>query len=188
MMTVAEDSPPTTESDLLEMARKGDREAFGELISRHQRRIWMICRQYLDPEEAENAAQESFIKAYTRLGSFNQRSSFSTWLSRIAINQCLDSIRKRKRRPIQEDEVFDRNLEDTSPDPEEFSRRREAVEKILDALNRLPDGQQKIFRLRFFAEMELAEIARALGLHVGTVKTQLFRATHRLRREMEAIG
>ena len=76
------------ESDnaLVMRARNGDREAFGEVVVRHQKRIWRVCRQYLGASDADAAAQERLVKAYTNLSSFDGRSAFTTWLTRIAIN------------------------------------------------------------------------------------------------------
>jgi RNA polymerase sigma-70 factor (ECF subfamily) len=173
------------------MARNGDREAFGELVTRHQRRIWMVCRQYVGADEADAAAQDSLVKAYTSLAGFDGRSAFTTWLTRIAINTCLDLLRQRKReglrvvQPDAEDGAEAVTLvADDDADPEARSIQRQAVARLEVLEYGLPDRQREIFRLRFYAEMELDEIAAALEVHIGTVKTQLHRAVHRLRREM----
>ena len=176
---------------LVLMARNGDRDAFGELVTRHQRRIWMVCRQYVGVDEADAVAQDSLIKAYTSLESFDGRAAFTTWLTRIAINTCLDLIRKRKREgfrvvaPGDEDELeMAARVADDEIDPEGRSIQRQAVDRLEESEAGLPERQREIFRLRFYAEMELEEIATALSVHVGTVKTQLHRAVHRLRREL----
>lgn len=173
-------------------ARNGDRDAFGELVRLNQRRVWLVCRQYLGADEADTAAQETFLKAWKSLARFNGRSAFSTWLIRIAINTCLDEIRRRKRarmRVVEEDpdqEPVIQQLPDDAADPERRVIQRQAVERLKVAEMGLPDRQREVFRLRFYAELELDEIARALGVHVGTVKTQLHRAVHKVRRELEA--
>jgi len=184
-MTAAPSTFPADEAGLLMRARAGEGDAFGELIQRYQRRIWLVCRQYLGPDDADAAAQDAFIKAYTKLKTFDSKARFSTWLTRIAINHCLDLLRKKSRIPLSGEEPEGDTLRDSSPNPEELSRRRQSVGRILKALDRLPEGQQRIFRLRFLAEMDLQEIAATLNIHSGTVKTQLHRAIHRLRREME---
>ncbi|MBD3872322.1 MAG: hypothetical protein IFK91_05310 [Acidobacteria bacterium] len=79
---------------LVMRAANGDRDAFGELANRHQRRVWMVCRQYVGVDEADAAAQDSLVKAFTRIGDFDRRAAFSTWLTRIAINTCLDELRR----------------------------------------------------------------------------------------------
>jgi RNA polymerase sigma-70 factor (ECF subfamily) len=173
---------------LVMRARNGDRDAFSELVVRHQQRVWRVCRQYVGPDEADAAAQDSLVKAYTNLASFDGRSAFTTWLTRIAINTCLDELRRRRREgyrvePADHDEGDDplATLHDDEVGPEERTMQRQAVEKLAALEQELPDRQREIFRLRFYAELELEEIAGSLGVHVGTVKTQLHRAVHRLR-------
>ena len=85
-------------------AQNGDHDAFGELVNRHQRRVWMVCRQYVGVGEADAAAQDSLVKAFTRIGDFDRRAAFSTWLTRIAINTCLDELRRRKREAVVDEE------------------------------------------------------------------------------------
>lgn len=178
------------DSALVLMARNGDREAFSELVRRHQRRVWMVCRQYVGADEADAAAQDSLIKAYTSLGSFDNRAAFTTWLTRIAINTCLDLLRRNKReglRVVTPDDDGDdavAQVADDEADPERRSIQRQAVDRLRECEAGLPERQREIFRLRFYAEMDLDEIAAGLSVHVGTVKTQLHRAVHRLRREL----
>lgn len=175
---------------LWQAACEGDQDAFGELVRRHQRRIWMVCRQYVGADEADSATQDTFLKAYTRLASFDGRARFGTWLVRIAINTCLDRLRRLRRQGVRvEDDPEDGVgiLERTPGDdagPERRAIQRQAVRKLACLEEALPQRQREIFRLRFYAEMDLDEIATSLGVHVGTVKTQLHRAVHRLRREL----
>ena len=179
------------DSALVLMARNGDRDAFGELVRRHQRRVWSVCRQYVGADEADAVAQDSLVKAYTSLGSFDGRAAFNTWLTRIAINTCLDLIRRRKREGLrvvtpEDDGEFEAvaQVADDEIDPEGRSIQRQAVDRLRECEANLPERQREIFRLRFYAEMDLDEIAAGLSVHVGTVKTQLHRAVHRLRREL----
>jgi RNA polymerase sigma-70 factor (ECF subfamily) len=174
-------------------ARNGDHDAFGELVNRHQRRVWMVCRQYVGVDEADAAAQDSLVKAFTRIGDFDRRAAFSTWLTRIAINTCLDSLRKRRREGVLADDAEDddgagvlAHVPDDRAGPDTRYQQRQTVENLRDRERGLPPKQREIFRLRFYAEMELEEIARILDIHVGTVKTQLHRAVHRLRGELGA--
>jgi RNA polymerase sigma-70 factor (ECF subfamily) len=174
---------------LVLLARNGDRDAFGELVRRHQRRVWLVCRQYLGPDEAEAAAQDSLVKAFTSLGTFDGRAAFTTWLTRIAINTCLDLLRRRKREGgrLADDDAAEAavgRVADLAADPETRALERQAVARLAAAETGLPERQRENFRLRFYAEMELDDIAAALEVHVGTVKTQLHRAVHRLRREL----
>jgi len=185
------------ESRLLVRSRNGDHEAFGELVQRNQRRLWLVCRQYLGADEADAATQDSFVKAYTNLHSFDGCSAFSTWLTRIAINTCLDELRRRKREGLRVDpgqgldtepdadglDPLDR-VADEGPGPEDRAMQRQAVARLRHCEAGLPERQREIFRLRFYSELELDQIATALGVHIGTVKTQLHRAVHRLRTEL----
>ncbi len=171
-------------------ARNGDREAFSELVVRHQQRVWRVCRQYIGVDEADATAQDTLVKAYTNLASFDGRSAFTTWLTRIAINTSLDELRRRRREgpkiDVDDDEGRDVLVEvaDDAVGPEDRTMQRQAVKRLVRLEEGLPDRQREIFRLRFYAELELDEIAAALGVHVGTVKTQLHRAVHRLRAEL----
>ena len=178
---------------LVMRAQDGDHDAFGELVNRHQRRVWMVCRQYVGATEADAAAQDSLIKAFTGIGDFDRRAAFSTWLTRIAINTCLDELRRRRREAVvDEDPDGDHEpsplerVEDGDVGPEVRVMQRQAVASLEAREERLPPRQREIFRLRFYAEMELEEIASALDVHVGTVKTQLHRAVRRLREELGA--
>ena len=185
--------PPLDDEALVLQAQNGDRDSFGELVNRHQRRVWMVCRQYVGVDEADAAAQESLVKAFTRIGEFDRRAAFSTWLTRIAINTCLDEIRRRRRTAVVSDVPEDddgigilEQMPDDQAGPEDRSMQRQAVSLLASSERNLPPRQREIFRLRFYAEMELDEIAQALEIHVGTVKTQLHRAVHRLREELGA--
>jgi RNA polymerase sigma-70 factor (ECF subfamily) len=192
-MTPTRNDLSQDDSALVLMARNGDREAFGELVRRHQRQVWMVCRQYVGADEADPAAQDSLVKAYTNLARFDGRAAFTTWLTRIAINTCLDLLRRRKREGLRVAEPDDAasdaigQVADDEADPESRSIQRQAVARLAECEAALPERQREIFRLRFYAEMELDEIATALEVHVGTVKTQLHRAVHRLRRELGDI-
>ncbi len=189
--------PPTRSAhagadlSFVDLARRGDRAAFGELVRLHQRRVYSVCRQYLGPDEADAATQDVFVKVYSRLRSFDGRSAFSTWITRIAINTCLDRLRRLKREGArvvaEEDEDTADPLEhlpDGAADPEALLMQRQALERLCQCEGRLPAQQREVFRLRFYAELALDEIADAIGVSVGTVKTQLHRAVHRVRQEL----
>lgn len=189
--------PPTRSAhagadlSLVDLARRGDRAAFGELVRLHQRRVYSVCRQYLGPDEADAATQDAFVKAYSRLRSFDGRSAFSTWITRIAINTCLDRLRRLKREGARAAEEENENttdplehLPDGAADPEALLMQRQALERLGQCEGRLPAQQREVFRLRFYAELALDEIADALEVSVGTVKTQLHRAVHRVRQEL----
>ena len=176
-------------------ARNGDHDAFGELVNRHQRRVWMVCRQYVGVDAADAAAQDSLVKAFTAIRGFDGRARFSTWLTRIAINTCLDLLRRRRREGLVLEESANDDarrdvlelVADDRAGPEDRTMQGQALASLAKKEDGLPPRQREIFRLRFYAEMELEEIAQALGVHVGTVKTQLHRAVQRLRQELGAF-
>jgi len=185
--------PPPDDDALVLRARNGDHDAFGELVNRHQRRVWMVCRQYVGVDEADAVAQDSLVKAFSAIAGFDGRAAFSTWLTRITINTCLDDLRRRRREGAvvsrsedEEEEDLVVQVADEATGPEDRTLQRQAVASLAEKERRLPQRQREIFRLRFYAEMELVEIAEVLEVHVGTVKTQLHRAVHRLRRELGA--
>ncbi len=193
MMTAARHQPPLDEKELVDSAKGGDREAFGVLVTRHQRRVWLVCRQYVGADEADAASQEALIKAYTRLDAFDGRAAFSTWVTRIAINTCLDLLRKRRREGLRvveadgDDHSLTLDIPDERAGPEEQARQRQTISRLKEAEQGLSDRQREVFRLRFYAQMNLEEIADSLNVHTGTVKTLLHRAVHRLRRELGDI-
>ena len=183
--------PSESDDALVMRARNGDRDAFSELVVRHQQRVWRVCRQYVGADDADSAAQDTLVKAYTNLESFDGRSAFTTWLTRIAINTSLDELRRRRREGLKVDvgddeEGYDilAGVADDTAGPLDRTIQRQAVERLAVLERGLPDRQREIFRLRFYAELELEEIAGALDVHVGTIKTQLHRAVHRLRAEL----
>ncbi len=193
MMTAASHQPPLDERELVDSAKGGDREAFGILVTRHQHRVWLVCRQYVGADEADPASQEALIKAYTRLDAFDGRAAFSTWVTRIAINTCLDILRKRRREGLRmveidgDDHSIPLDIPDERAGPEEQARQRQTIARLREAEEGLSDRQREVFRLRFYAQMNLEEIADSLNVHTGTVKTLLHRAVHRLRRELGDI-
>ncbi len=183
--------PSESDDALVMRARNGDRDAFSELVVRHQQRVWRVCRQYVGTDDADAAAQDTLVKAYTNLELFDGRSAFTTWLTRIAINTSLDELRRRRRQGLKADVVGEEEgndilteLADDTAGPLDRTMQRQAVDRLALLERDLPERQREIFRLRFYAELELEEIAGALGVHVGTVKTQLHRAVHRLRAEL----
>ena len=128
---------------LVMRARNGDHEAFGELVTRHQRRVWMVCRQYVGVDEADAAAQDSLVKAFTGIRSFDGRALFSTWLTRIAINTCLDQLRRRRREgqtveDSKNDEERGGGLElvvDDQAGPEDRTLQHQALESLAKSEN-----------------------------------------------------
>src|ERR687897_1602759 len=125
--------------EAVEASRRGDREAFDRLVERYQRDVYRLCYRYVNNhEDANDAAQEAFLRAYRAIGSFRGDSAFSTWLYRIAVNTCLNFRAARK--PAA-DELPD-TLPDLRPGPGEDMARGEQARRVRDAVTRLPDRQR----------------------------------------------
>ena len=166
----------------------GDVNAFEPLVSAHEKNAYNLALRMLgSAEDAEDAVQEAFLKAYRSLNDFRQDSRFSVWLYRIVSNLCLDQLRRRKRQAEQSLTVEDESGEETELDvpDESFSPgallerklTREAVRRGLDAL---PPEHRQILLLRELEGMSYEEIGRALSLEPGTAKSRIFRARKRL--------
>lgn len=184
------------DTELVRLAQRGDRDAAAELLVRHELVVHRTCARLLPAgEDVEAAAQESLLRALKALPSFAGKSSFPSWLVAIAINLCRDRMRRRRLVPFiplesgtGEDDGPPSPL-DVVPardaDPERSAMARQAVGRLTREVRRLPDRQREVFVLRFFVELPLEEIAAALAVDVGTVKTHLHRAVQRVRRAVE---
>jgi RNA polymerase sigma-70 factor (ECF subfamily) len=176
---------------MLRLAR-GDRDALEPLVERHQRRLFRIACAYLrDESEALDVVQETFMRAFTHAASWRERSEVGPWLTRIAINAAVDRYRRRRRRrqseqPLEQD-GRELPLQDESPSPERGVHGLELASRIGVAVRSLPERQRAVFVLRHYEEMSLAEIAAALGLRVGTVKSTLHAAVHQLRQRLAEV-
>ncbi|MCU0291183.1 MAG: sigma-70 family RNA polymerase sigma factor [Thermoanaerobaculaceae bacterium] len=181
------------EGELIARARRGDVAAAAELLSRHDRLVFRTCRRLLPAgEDVEAAAQETLLRALRSLPSYTGAGSFSGWLVAIAANYCRDRLRRRKLVPFQPLEAVHEDDPDpmavipaAGPSPERTSMARQAVALLHQELDRLPGRQREVFSLRFFVGLDLEGIATALGVDVGTVKTHLHRAVHRVRAAVE---
>jgi RNA polymerase sigma-70 factor (ECF subfamily) len=171
-------------------------EEFDALVRRHQRRVHRFLLMLLrDADEADNLTQECFLRAYQNFSSFRGDSSLETWLLRIAANLARDHARNRKisfwKRLLGLDDGADEGpaVHIAAPDasPEQALLAREEVRAIWDIADSLSQQQRAVFLLRFVEEMELHEIAAALGLQVGSVKTHLFRALHTVRGKLRDL-
>lgn len=166
---------------LVGRARGGEREAFAELVRRHELNIRRLAAGMLsDPTEAEDAAQEAFVKAWERLDSFRGDAAFSTWLHRIAVNQCRDMLRRRARRPWLSweglHEKLGREPDHLAPPPVQASRRPEAGDELRQLLRALPEDARTVLLLRELNGLSYVEIAATLHVSVDAVKARLKRA------------
>jgi RNA polymerase sigma-70 factor, ECF subfamily len=169
---------------------------FGAWMTSEQRRIYGLCHRMLqDPDEANSATQDIFFKAYQALKKEDAQAvdDPARWLTRIAVNTCLDRLRSRKwqfwrRRPQAADEAMILGLaRSKAPEGEQRFYASEIGARLERALTRLSERQRAVFTLRHYDEMSLEEIGEALGLDVGTVKAHMFRAVGKLRKELRDL-
>lgn len=179
------------EKFLVNRCQRGDLSAYDELMQRYEKKVYALCfRMTGNSDDAADLAQEAFLKAFRALPSFKGQSQFSTWLFRIVTNTCLDDRRKRSRRPVSVslDKPVDTGdgemqiaLPAGDPDPLSTALAAELQAEIQGLLNKLPPGQKIIVVMRDLEGYSYEEIAAALQLNVGTVKSRLNRARARLR-------
>lgn len=181
---------PSGEEALVTAARNGNERAFETLVERYRGRIIAIALRFTRVEEdAEDAAQLSFQKAYFRLRTFEGKSSFSTWLTRIAINEALMLRRRiRAHRQVSIDEPIeaetgsaDLEIPDSRPDPEASCAQGERARILLAAMGNLRPALRKAIELRELTELSTEETAGHLGISVGAVKARLFHGRRELR-------
>jgi len=182
-----------TDGELIARTLEGDGGAFAVLVDRFQRKIYRVALAIVrDDTEADTVTQDTFIQAYTHLARFQGRAEFETWLTRIAINRSRDSLRRRRFVRLfttDGDEEREGWIEpvDERPDAEREIMARQLRAAIEAAEKKLSAQQQVIFRLRHYEDRSLEEIAELLGLRGGTVRAHLFRAVHKIRKELEAL-
>ena len=176
----------TPDTELITQAAAGDHAAFHMLVERHRSMVYRVAYQFAgNHHDAEDIAQEVFIKVYRSLGRFRHDAQLTSWLYRIVMNACIDH--RRRHSPVgaapfgEEAELKMLNTPEDAPDPEARAYAGELGD-VLDAeIKRLPPGQRIVFVMRHHQGLKLSEIAEALGLAEGTVKRQLHAAVHRLR-------
>jgi RNA polymerase sigma-70 factor (ECF subfamily) len=170
------------DAQLIPLAAQGDRAAFQTLVERHRSMVYRVAYQFAgNHHDADDIAQEVFIKVHRSLPRFRQDAQFTSWLYRIAMNACIDHRRRHAPRASDDDDFALRNRAVGEPGPEDRAYAGELGAALQAAIDRLPPRQRLIFGMRHFEDLKLIEIARALGLAEGTVKRQLHAAVHRLR-------
>ncbi len=169
-----------TEQDWLKRARAGDEEAFAQLVETYQSAIYNLCYRMLgEPSEAEDAAQEAFLRAYTQLSTYDPARSFKTWLFSIASHHCIDRLRKRRLTwlSLEEDELPPHPaLQEPNPGPEEMAVRRQQTAAIQALLSKLPPEDRSVIVMRYWYDLSYDEIAEATRTTVSAVKSRLHRA------------
>lgn len=185
----------TTDEQIVERARVGDREAFGEIVRRWERKIFALAYGILgSPEDARDATQETFIAAYRNLQGFRGDAKVSSWLHRIAVNQCISRQRKARVRHETglederdaEGERFLATAEHASP--AKSAERREAAEAVRRAVAALPPELREVVLMKEFEELTFQEIADALEIPLSTVKSRLYTALRQLRLRLGKFG
>jgi RNA polymerase sigma-70 factor (ECF subfamily) len=178
---------------LVRRAKKGDLEAFSELVNRYDRNIFRIAQHIThNQEDAEDVVQDAFLKAYRNLGQFQGNSKFYTWLVRIAVNEALMKLRKRRSDKTvsldedveTEDGSMPREVADWSPNPEQLYGQSELGDILKKAVQGLPAGFRTVFVLRDVEGLSTEETAEMLGLSVPAVKSRLLRARLQLRERL----
>jgi len=183
-----------SEESLIARVQLGDEAAFGELIERYQKQVFNIALRYVhNYDDASDITQEVFIKAYRSVSGFKGKSRISTWLYRIAVNMCLDFIRREKVHsrglvPLEIKDDEDGDYELPAPDfsyaPEQVAEQRELQEALQKALDSLPPISREIVMMRDINGMSYQEIADALHIELGTVRSRLARARIRMRNKL----
>ena len=169
----------------VEQALRGDQAAFGQLMHRYTGAVYNLAYRMLgSAQDAEDASQEIFLRAYTRLSSFDRSRRFSTWLLSIGSNYCIDRLRRRRFAWLTLDDVA-YTLPSGERGPERSAIESERRDRIQAALRRLPDNYRLVLVLRYWHDMSYDEIAQATGLTESALKTRLHRARHML---AEALG
>jgi RNA polymerase sigma-70 factor (ECF subfamily) len=188
---------------LIERAQSGDREAFEELVHRYDRDVLRIALNILHkPEDARDVYQEAFLKVYKNLHRFRFECSFYTWIYRIVTNVCLDQLRRRSSRPEDQapelalqaqgensaGDFFDRQQEQgAATNPERRLMGKEIGRRISTALEQLTPRERMVFEMKHYQGLKLRAIGEVLGTTEETVKNSLFRATRKLRAQLEGL-
>ncbi len=193
-MMPSETPPQVDEGRLIEQVRAGDTEAFGYFVRQYQKKITRVAYRFLrDCGEADCAAQESFLRAYQNLGDFREGSTFETWITRICINWCKDRLKRRRlvvffhQAPARDDEDgegLEAAAPASDPSPERRAVGREIRQRLAAAIETLSFRQRSIFVMKHFEEMSIPDIAEVTGLDAGTIKSHLFRASHKIRERL----
>jgi len=176
---------------LVEQTLAGDQAAFEELVERYQTRLFALSRQYTrNAVDVEDIVQDTFLKAYRKLDTFDHRSSFYTWIYRIATNTILDVLKRRGRSPVQNVEdpellgdIAPRDL----PSPSAGLEATEVSEITEEVLDHLPDIFKSVLVMREYHGLAYQEIADTLGVSIGTVESRLFRARARFKDKLLSL-
>ena len=174
---------------------KGDQNAYADIVNLYQHKLYQICYRMLgNKQEAEDIAQEAFVRAYINLHSYDQKRKFSTWIYRIATNLCIDRIRKKKPDYYLDAEVAGTDGLDMYSQiaadeklPEDVVTQMELQDRIQYEISRLPDKYRSVIVLKYIEELSLQEISEILDMPLGTVKTRIHRGREALRKQLNNL-
>ncbi len=188
MVYPAATEEPANNEKLMARVQQGDMAAYQELVRLYQKKVFRVISSYQrDPEDALEVVQDTFLKLYTSRNTWERKTSFAAWLYRIAINASIDRYRRTgKDKPAYLEDMVEAEIHKsaTADRPHSALDRLRAGERrgiLEEAIRRLPNRQREVVSLRYFAEMQLVEIAEALDCPLGTVKSNLHKAIHTLR-------
>jgi RNA polymerase sigma-70 factor (ECF subfamily) len=182
-------------NELIDRARTGDQTAYTELVKRYQPQVQAVCLKMVhNRETARDLTQETFVKAFGALGSFDRTYTFSTWLYKIARNTCIDHFRRSKLETFSLDAPMrtkegemERDFPSPTHTPERHLLLKEKGRLITEAIDSLPEKYREVIHMRHTQELPYEEIASILGVPLGTVKARLFRARELLKKRLKTI-
>jgi RNA polymerase sigma-70 factor (ECF subfamily) len=188
-------TPDDSDQQLVERVQAGDKAAFDLLVRKYQHRVLKLVGRFVsDAAEAEDVAQEDFLKAYRALASFRGDSAFYTWLYRIAINTAKNALVSNRRRPVdfdldlQDPEQYDRHARLKEGDTPEGVLLTEEIRNVVErAMEQLPEDLRTAIVLRELEGMSYEEIAEAMDCPVGTVRSRIFRAREAIDRKLKPL-
>lgn len=179
---------------LVKEAKEGSSRAYEKLLKKYRKSVYyMLLKMVNNPDDAEDLTQEAFAKAFNSLKKFDPKYAFSTWLFRIATNNCIDFIRKKRIQTISIDNPYESDdgdtvtfdIRDSNLNPNELLLKQQRKEYLRMAVDKLPPKYKTLVELRYFQELSYEEVAQELDLPLGTVKAQLFRARELLNHELQ---
>jgi len=175
-----------SDAELVAELKKGHQIAFNELVRRYQERVYWIARRMVgNHDDADDIAQEVFIKVYHSIDDFREESNFYTWIYRIAINTCINFLRKRKVEELIHFNDLVVPLISREEQPDEAIEKSENSTLIEKAIQRLPEKQRQVFIMRYYDELPYEEMAKILKKSVGGLKANYFHAVRKIKEFMK---
>lgn len=176
----------TSDQDLVLHVRRGETDAYGELVQRYQLSVFNVCFRLLgERRDAEDMTQETFIRAYERLNMFDAERPFGPWIRRVAANLCLNRLNLKATPQVELDDEFEEPA--SRPGPEALLIAKQQATTVRAALLALPAHYRAVIELRHFQELDYDEMAKMLQLPMNTVKSHLFRARKLLAERLEHV-